>query len=526
VNQAIGDSQAENPFAFSLDGKVLAKRQPGYGNAFILLWDVATGKLLNQPLAAHFYPIDEIAVSADGSLLASRNLHEDFVVWDVAMGKALYRKRTAAPVAGLAFSMDGKGLFSASSDGTVQQWEPASGKELRRFPAGPVESLASLTMVLQGLAAGYRDGRLVLLNPATGERSKQFQVQPIRIDQDGERYTAPVSPLVFAPNGKTMAFGNGHYELSLANAQTGKVLHRLPTRSRIQSLAFSPDGKTLASTGPAGDKVIRLWETATGKERLRIGDDRNAYFHSVAFTADGKTLVSGGADATIRFWDVASAKEIGRLPGHHGAVTALAFLPDGRLVSGSADTTILIWDKVRCRNGEAAPPARPSEKELETLWTNLAGGDAPKAFQTIHTLAAAPTAAVPFLSERLVPVPRADAKRLDRLIKDLDDAQFTVRQKAAVELEALEEQAEPALRQIVAGKPALELRNRVEQLLDKLSARIMPADELRVYRSIEVLEQSGTREAQQVLARLATGAAGARITEDAQAAMKRLAERR
>jgi hypothetical protein len=267
--------------------------------------------------------------------------------------------------------------------------------------------------------------------------------------------------------------------------------------------------------------VIHLWETASGKERLQIGDNRDA-FRTVVFSADGKTLISGGQD-TIRFWDPATGKEVGQLKGHRGAVTALALLPDGQgFVSGSADTTILVWQGMP-RNDEVPGPAKLTGPELEALWADLAGADAAKAHRAIRALAAAPKQAVPFLSQHLRPVPAPDAKHLARLIADLDDKRFVVRENAVRELEKLGSLASPALREALAGKPSLEVHRRVEGLLERLEQHTFSPEELRDRRAIEVLERIGTAEARQALEPLSRGAAGARLTEDAKATLQRLA---
>jgi HEAT repeat protein len=108
---------------------------------------------------------------------------------------------------------------------------------------------------------------------------------------------------------------------------------------------------------------------------------------------------------------------------------------------------------------------------------------------------------VSLCEQRLKPVLPADTKRLAEALRNLDSDQFRLRDKAAKELESLGEGAEPALRQALAGHPSVEVRARLEQLLE----RLVRADPWRRWRALEVLEQIGSPEARQLLAALAHG---------------------
>lgn len=161
---------------------------------------------------------------------------------------------------------------------------------------------------------------------------------------------------------------------------------------------------------------------------------------------------------------------------------------------------------------------------LEGAWTDLAGTDETKAMRAIVTLAAAPKDTVPFLKEHLKPV-TVDAKRIARLIGDLDSETFAVRQKATDALEAMGEYAVQYLRGALDGTPPLDVKKRIEAILEKIKSGGHAPSSVRAVRAIAVLESFGTADARQILEVLARGRAKALPTQEAEAALDRLTER-
>ncbi|WJW70100.1 serine/threonine protein kinase (plasmid) [Candidatus Chlorohelix allophototropha] len=166
-----------------------------------------------------------------------------------------------------------------------------------------------------------------------------------------------VESVAYSPDGKTLASGSLDNSIKLWDAVTGKELRTLSGHtSAVESVAYSPDGKTLASSG-SNDYSIKLWDAVTGKELRTLSD--HDYVRSVAYSPDGKTLASGSGANSIKLWDIATGKELRTLSGHSYAVESVAYSPDGKtLASGSGDNSIKLWDtatgkELRTLNGHS-----------------------------------------------------------------------------------------------------------------------------------------------------------------------------
>ncbi|MBI4625270.1 MAG: PD40 domain-containing protein [Verrucomicrobia bacterium] len=299
VHALRGHSGALREVAFSPDGSRLASS--GFDGT-IRIWNVATGQEI-LTLKGHRGPAVAVAFSPDGRQIASgANLDYSVRLWDAATGtptKTL--SGHSNPVWWVAFSPDGKLVASGGVGGEAKLWDTKTGKELRTFKAADASiegirfSPDGKTIATCGAAL---DGQVKIWNVTSGELLKKFR--------GPEGYHRCV---VFSPDGRSVAVGTvpnamiwdlASGESRTLNAQGG----------RIQTLAFSPDGKRLFGAGERG--IISVWDITSGDEILTM-DGEQANIWSVQVSPDGRTLASSGVNGVIRLWEtVRPAEDVSR----------------------------------------------------------------------------------------------------------------------------------------------------------------------------------------------------------------------
>ncbi|MGE5261980.1 MAG: hypothetical protein ACM3S0_01250, partial [Acidobacteriota bacterium] len=287
-----GHSGAVLSVAFSPDGKTLAS---GSQDSTIILWDVATRQSLGPPLTAHTAAVNTIAFSPDGKTLASGSQDSTILLWDVATRTKIGTALTGhtSMVSRLAFSPDGKTLASGSWDATIILWDVATRTRIGPPLTGHTSIVYSIAFSPDGktLASGSYDRAIILWDVAT----RQPLGPPLNV------HASTVTSVAFSPDGKTLASGSADKTILLWDVATRRPLSPPLTghMSSVLSVAFNPDGKTLTSS--SADKTIILWDVSSVLDprvtpRRWLGQSLIGHtdaVYSVAFSPDGKTLASG-----------------------------------------------------------------------------------------------------------------------------------------------------------------------------------------------------------------------------------------
>ncbi|KAF5350766.1 hypothetical protein D9758_010327 [Tetrapyrgos nigripes] len=175
-----------------------------------------------------------------------------------------------------------------------------------------------------------------------------------------------VQQVAYSPDGRHVASGSDDRTVRIWDTQTGQQVGQ-PLEghtSRIWSVAYSPDGRHVASG--SSDRTVRIWDTQTGQQVGQPLEGHTSWISSVAYSPDGRHVASGSEDRTVRIWDTQTGQQVGQLlEGHTSWIRSVAYSPDGRHVaSGSEDRTVRIWDT---QTGQQV--GQPLEGHTSWIWS-------------------------------------------------------------------------------------------------------------------------------------------------------------
>jgi WD40 repeat protein len=294
-----------------------------------------------QTLARHTAPVNSLAISPDGQLLASGSDDYTVQLWTLPSGSPL-KSLTGhmSEVLSLAISPDGRLLVSGSDDGAIRLWRLPDGKFLSVLykHTDPINHLAISPMPFCGQA-----GQWLLASGSGDGVVRLWQLPEGRLLKSLNGHKDVVIKLAVSPDGRLLASGSRDNIIRLWQLPGGKPLQTLSGHTgSVNGLAFSPTGQLLASGSL--DQTIRLWRLPEGDLFKTLKGHTDAVVDLTIKATGEPLLASGSRDQTVRLWRLSDGKPVGTLSGHGDWVMSLAFSPTGRLLaSGSYDHTIRLW---------------------------------------------------------------------------------------------------------------------------------------------------------------------------------------
>ena len=554
-----GPKQAKleyTPQVVALDSE--GKKVAFWPSEHLEIIETATGKPFHE-IKAGYGGCRWMQFSADGKELQAISTELEIATWSTQSGKELRRQPPVNQRPGHypTLSADGKWLALVGYYGEIEVAVPETRQPLLTLPRQP--NLVALSCPTSDTAVGctataellwwsLKDGRLLrreqLPRPEKDDyptfrfapngkllfigSSKQFTFY----DTTTAKVTQTITGLpnggynaVFSPDSKFLVnpVGEDEYQFGVWEVSSGKQVRLFSTQARAESLAMSPDNRSVAVQSRT---EAMLYEVATGKLRqrmklapvergedvegtlfaphgrwlvtfragdiqllslaedsqkpLRLGEGQGR--SSCVFSPDSRWLAwSGSYRPGLHLLDLSqpllhAERILGTQEGH---VKVLAISPDGKkIVSASDNGTALVWDLAKLQQ----QPRVPRAQRLEEDWQTLTNADAEMAYHAMRSLEKTPEDTVTLFEERLKAVAAVAPQRLQKLVRELDSDKFETRDRATQELEKLGELAEATLQQTLTEKNSVEQRRRIETLLERLGGLELDPERLRALR--------------------------------------------
>ncbi len=326
----------------------------------IRLWDTHTREI-KTTFEGHRKRVTSVAFSPDGKMLASGDFDGVIWVWDIDTGEHRQIRTPDKIVDGVMFSPDGRTLVSSRRENRredVRLWDVATGE----FKVRLEDTTGTDNIVFNSdgtLLYGASRTELRLWDPDTGKITMRLGIK-------GSHMTRPV----FSPDGKTIATGGGNnYTVQLWKLQTGQLKNTLVgdpkyvkmivisggvpklvdyATKRVESIAFSPDGRILAVSS---DNEIIFWDPGTGERKATLTGKGS--FYRLLFSPDGRTLAARSyapkSESGIYLWDIdptdiRKSKLRHTITGHNRETNSITFSPDGQFLATGHEYLVRLWD--------------------------------------------------------------------------------------------------------------------------------------------------------------------------------------
>jgi len=348
ANNLTVNNRAVSSFAFSPDGKLLAAAlvqttdlsdDPNTKSSTeIGIWDLASRRLL-RTLSGINVRIETIAFSPDGRLLASGGASTNISLWDVSSGKVVSSFTGSAPVVYvIQFSSNGNEVLSGNWGTSIDLWNASTGSLVKHVPGNP--QLAAPPIFHTGPIFNSARNRFAVAPFGSLQTTLGTVIvgewPSMKTLREFKQQNASTTSLAFSSSGSTVASGNNNGDIRIWNVDSGTELSTINKGFSSEIISMSTDNKMIAQVSEEG-KSIRLWDTAnqtTVKELSGHSEDIN----SLAFSPDNKTLASSSDDKTIRLWDLQNGS-VKVLTGHTQGVGPIAFHPSGKLLVSVSDNS-------------------------------------------------------------------------------------------------------------------------------------------------------------------------------------------
>jgi WD40 repeat protein len=488
-------------------------------------WDLATGKNLYADVAplGHTAAVRRLFFTPDGRRVVSVGDDGTARAWDVATARPLRTVPIDPAIEVWAMTPDASTLVGVDERLTVHRWPltadgPKTAADLRDaqklnvglrpreahvLPDGTLALLAwpkSPEYQLHRFSFSFWDtatGRLIRWG---GDPGNDYRGDYVRLSPDA-RLSASSEAAFDTRTGAKRGLPGSPFGLG-------------------GTPVFSPDGRLLATA----TRETRIWEVASGRVLIDLPGGSTDH---AAFSPDGRRLAVALPER-LAVWDVGLRKLVAEWPvsepafsqpGSGVGVGPVAFSPDGRsLVTGHLAGTILLW-----KVPPPVPDGRWSEADAAAAWDALADSNPGNAYPAVWQLSDYPAEVVPFLRDKFTLTPVAGPDEWPRLIAALDSPRFAEREAASKRVRELGRAAEGPLRQALKRAPSPEQVARIEALLAALEppARLT-GDDLRAVRAVAVLEACGTPPARRLLSEWAEHGSPPRLADEASLAAERL----